>query len=215
MKDCVSLLESDVEGDLQDWVVEPMVEVVRLQDVALRRRAAAGVLGQVDIGEADLPEVSATFLLLKNKTDENDVSFFTIWHICWFAIRWHRYIWIQTDNLPHWTSLGGVITLGLSKTDNFNRMITLIRHMLKIMSKLGLGQFDHTNRMITLTAIAFRGCIILIFINVLHCSSIPTPTISLSVSTSSSFSFFRIFVVCAKHWLIFPISCGKLATFYN
>jgi hypothetical protein len=55
-----------------------MVEVVRLQDVALRRRAAAGVLGQVDVGEADLPEVSAAFLLLKNKTDEKDVSFFAI-----------------------------------------------------------------------------------------------------------------------------------------
>ncbi len=78
-----------------------MVEVVRLKDVALRRRAAAGVLGQVDVGEADLTEVSATFLLLKSNNDENDVSFYDMTYICWFAISWERFIWIRADNLPH------------------------------------------------------------------------------------------------------------------
>ncbi len=60
----VSLFKRDVEGDLDDGVVEPMVLVVRLQDVALRGRAGARVLGQIHVRKAQLAEVATSFLLL-------------------------------------------------------------------------------------------------------------------------------------------------------
>ena len=64
LEDGVPLLERDVEGDLEDGVVEAVALVVRLEDVALGAGAGARVLRQVDVGEAELAEVSAPLLLL-------------------------------------------------------------------------------------------------------------------------------------------------------
>ena len=60
----VPFFECDVESDLEDGVVQPVVEVVRLKDVALRRRATPGVLGQVNVCKPDFAKMPASFLLL-------------------------------------------------------------------------------------------------------------------------------------------------------
>ncbi len=64
LKYCVPFFESDVESDLEDGIVQPVIEVVRLKDVALRWRAAPGVLGQVDVCEPDFAEMPTSFFLL-------------------------------------------------------------------------------------------------------------------------------------------------------
>ena len=64
LKDEVSLLEDNVECDLEQTVVETMVEVVRLEDVPLGAGTGAGVLRQVEVHEPDLAEVLASLLLL-------------------------------------------------------------------------------------------------------------------------------------------------------
>ena len=70
LEDGVPLLERDVEGDLEDGVVEAVALVVRLEDVALGAGAGARVLRQVDVGEAQLAEVSAALLFLRTHDEK-------------------------------------------------------------------------------------------------------------------------------------------------
>ena len=78
LEDCVSLFEGDVDRDLQDGVVHAMVLVVGLEDVPLGRGPRACVLGQVHVGEAQLPEVATALLLLKQKKPAMSVCLFCV-----------------------------------------------------------------------------------------------------------------------------------------
>ena len=43
LENCIALLECNVESDLQYWVVQSMVEIIRLQNVSLSGRSSSGV----------------------------------------------------------------------------------------------------------------------------------------------------------------------------